>query len=207
MSPGLSLTSSETAMPDEQRVAGGEARRPGGEDRERGDRHRRTRAASSHWWPIAAAEMWIRCARSPTSETGPRRNACVTWLDPPVAASMPDERRRATDRDADERERHAPRRSAGRGTSRAASVAERGEQDDDPAAVGARPAPADVTSASPAIRQDRARAEQPRRLERDRQQHRLDRGSARRRSGRPRPGARRSRRSELTSVQPTSTTR
>ena len=36
-----------------------------------------------------AAEMWTRWPRSSASETGPRRNACVTWLEPPVAASSP----------------------------------------------------------------------------------------------------------------------
>ena len=75
--------------PDEERFACREARRPGREDDERGDRD-----AEHHRLEMVRGDA--RRRRCAPGARGPRRarparvrNACVTWLRPPVAASRP----------------------------------------------------------------------------------------------------------------------
>ena len=115
--------------------------------------------------------MCTRWASSSASETGPRRNACVTWLEPPVAASRPTiaataattARPPSTTRRDGEADVVHPRREHAEGD----------DQHDDPAAVGAGMAPADGDEREREDGSDPPPPEQRCRLERHGQQHRL----------------------------------
>ena len=144
--------------------------------------------------------MCTRWASSSASETGPRRNACVTWLEPPVAASRPTiaataattaepAEHDATDGEADVVH---PRREH----------AEGGHQDDDPAAVRAGMAPADGDEREREDGSDppAARAAPPPPARRSAAPSRS--GSPPRRSVRRRPAARRSPRASSPRARP-----
>ena len=103
----------------------------------------------------------------------PPPRACVTWLDPPVAASTRDER--DAERDDRNAAASATRRSVSGRSERARASRSRRVRDQ-PAAVGAGLAPAD--------RDERERRGARPRRERGPEQHRLDLVRDRRRSGR-----------------------
>ena len=120
---------------------------------------------------VRRAESSSRSAMSPRTAPGPSPTACVTWLDPPIAASRPT----SSDRRGDAR--HHERRNASNVEPHAARAYEqgrvRGEQHEQPTAVRPEAAARDGDEREPRNR-DAEAPEERRSEDRRDEEHRLE---------------------------------